>query len=277
MLDETASESTMERDEAENGGCTFNFLPFSWRVLFLISAVTLICVWCANGIWEGKWFTRLTQVIYLADEPAAFGGSEVAGGGAQVELARQLDVVTDDAIVACATNIHPGSTVFFGLKNVEKDAPWKKPEYTVCWNDNEQALWFDWDIGKPTNYKALLYLRNWSNDREGYVGWELKSKMSSTVRREVEPSGIKLSEEKTPEKEEVSTTNDKTPEVEVPKTNTKPQVEAEVSKINDKTKGEVEVSTTNDKTPEDSKYYFVCRNKKPIRNVDAFKEHTALC
>jgi len=265
MLDETASESTMERDEAENGGCTFNFLPFSWRVLFLISAVTLICVWCANGIWEGKWCTRLTEVIFLADEPAAVGGSEDAAGGAQVKLARELDVLMkkDDAIVACASNIRPGSTVFFGLKNVDEHAPWKNSEYTVCWNDKEQALWFNWDMWKPTHCKALLYLRNWSNDIEGYVGWELKSKMSGTVRKEAE-SEIKLSEEKNkiPEEVIVSTTSDKTPE--------------EVPKINDKTKKKVEASMTNDKTPEDSKYYLVCRNKKPINNVDAFKEHTAL-
>jgi len=248
MLDETASESTMERDEAENGGCTFNFLPFSWRVLFLISAVTLMCVWCANGVWEGKWFTRLTQIIFLADEPAAFGGSEVAGGGAQAELARELDdlMMTGDAIVACASNIRRGSIVLFGLKHV--DAPWKSPEYTVCWDDKEQALWFNWDIGKPTQYKALLYLRNWSNDRDGYVGWELKSKMSGTVKRETE---VLKTNDKATEKVEVNT--------------------------NGKKEEEVEVSKTEHKTPEDSKYYIVCRNKKAKRNVDAFKEYMTLC
>lgn len=142
MLDETASESTMDSEEDENGQCTFNFLPFSGRVIFLISAVTLICVWCANGIWEGKRFTRLTQAIYLTDEPAPFSGSEAAGGGAQVELAKKLDdlMKKDDAIVACASNIRPESTAFFGLKIAGKYAPWKNPEYAVCWDNKEQAL-----------------------------------------------------------------------------------------------------------------------------------------
>jgi len=119
MLDEAGSECITEREEAENARCTFNFLPLSWRLLFLISAVTLICVWCANDIWEGgEWSKRLVPTIFLADLASEFGFAKAEGAtDALTKLVEELDaqMIKAQQTFGCATNMNPGSTVFFAI------------------------------------------------------------------------------------------------------------------------------------------------------------------
>jgi len=57
MLDDPVSECTTEKIEAENRDVlvsTSSFLPCSWRRLFLISTVTLLCGWFGNIVWKVK-------------------------------------------------------------------------------------------------------------------------------------------------------------------------------------------------------------------------------
>jgi len=129
MLDDSVSECTTETKEVEDvkpSMWTLNYLPWISKVVLLISAVSILCVWFPNRTWwrresgtPGKLASENTAPGNTATgntasgntistgHPPVIGANEGEGHSELTRLKENLLHASGDLRLSCASNIGP--------------------------------------------------------------------------------------------------------------------------------------------------------------------------